>query len=113
MYVGTDHPTLKYLNKYVKIDISTKWYDIGVELLDDEDVPVLKRIKADHGRNSDECTAKMLELWLEKKPDTTWNDLIQTLREPNIKFETLASKLESLLCKGTYSEYNIAVLQVK
>ena len=71
-----------------------------MELFDIEDEPVLNIIRNDHPGDSDRCTAEMLRLWLEKKPDATWNHLIQTLREPNIRLETLASKIESLLSKG-------------
>ena len=74
-----------------------------VELFDVEDEPVLNRIKIDHPGDSDQCTAEMLRLWLEKYSDATWNQLIQTFREPNIKLETLALKIEGLLSKGKAS----------
>ena len=91
---------MKYLYRYVKVNIAPKWYDIGVELFDVEDEPVLNRIKADHPGDSDQCTDEMLRLWLEKSSNANWNQLIQTFREPNIKLEALASKIESLLSKG-------------
>lgn len=100
LYIGTDRPALKYLYKYVKVNIAVKWYDIGVELFDVEDEPVLNIIRADHPGDSDKCAAEMLRLWLEKNSDATWNQLIQTFREPNIKLETLALKIEGLLSKG-------------
>ena len=98
--IGTDRPALKYLNKYVKPNITAKWYDLGVELLDVEDEPLLNTIKVDHHRDSDRCTAEMLQLWLERKSDASWNQLIQAFREPNIKLETLALKVECMLSKG-------------
>ena len=95
--IGTDRPALKYLYRYVKTNITAKWYDIGVELFDVEDESVLDTIKINYPGDSEKCAGEMLRLWLEKKPDATWNQLIQTFREPNIKLVTLASKIESLL----------------
>ena len=84
----------------MKSHITTKWYDVGVELFDVEDESVLNTIRTDHPGDSDKCTAEMLRLWLEKKSDASWNQLIKTFREPNIKLEFLASKIENLLPEG-------------
>ena len=100
IYIGTDRPALKYLNKYVKADIANKWHDIGLELLDVEDESVLNTIKNDFRGDADTCTAEMLQLWLVRKPKASWNDLIEAIREPNIKLNTLAAKLEAMLSKG-------------
>ena len=100
IFIGTDRPNLKYLNKHVKANITTKWHDIGVELLDVEDIPLLNTIKINHPVDADKCTGEMLQLWLERKSDASWNQLIQAFREANIKLETLASKIEGMLSKG-------------
>ena len=102
MCVGTDRPALKYLNRYVKADIATKWHDIGVELLDVEDETVLSIIKDNFRGDVDKCTAEMLQLWLARKPEASWNYLIEVLQVPNIKLNALATKLEGMLCKGMY-----------
>ena len=98
--IGTDRPALKYLNRHVRDDITGKWHDIGVELFDVEDESVLNTIMINHPGNTDQCTAKMLRLWLERKSDATWNQLIQALRAPSIKLEGLALKIERMLTKG-------------
>ena len=97
--VGTDRPALKYLNKYVKADIASEWHDIGVELLDVEDESVLNAIKNNFPGDVNKCTAEMLQLWLARRPEASWNCLIEALREPNIKLNTLATKIEGMLCK--------------
>ena len=100
--IGTDYPALKYLYKYIKIDIANDWYEIGVELFDAEDVPVLNTIKKNHPEDANKCAAEMLQLWLDRKPEASWNQLLETLREPHIKLNTLAAKIEEMLSKGTY-----------
>ena len=100
MCVGTDRPALKYLNKYVKADIASAWHDIGVELLDVEDEPVLNTIKINYPGNVNKCTAEMLQLWLARKPEASWNQLIAVFREPNIKLNALAVRIEEMLSGG-------------
>ena len=97
---GTDRPALKYLNRHVREYITDKWYDIGLELFDVEDESILNTIKNNNFRDSKDCTTEMLRLWLERKPDASWNQLLQALKAPNIKLETLASKIEGMLNKG-------------
>ena len=72
-----------------------------MELLDVGDEGVLKTIKTDHPGDADKCTEKMLQLWLERRSDANWNQLIQALRMRNIRLDTLASELESMLNKGS------------
>ena len=105
--VGTDRPALKYLNKYVKADITAAWHDIGVELLDIEDESMLNAIKSNFPGDVNKCTAEMLQLWLARKPEASWNHLIEVLREPNIKLNALAAKIETMLSKGIICIFGI------
>ena len=101
--IGTDRPALKYLNRHVRANITGKWHDIGVELFDVKGEPVLNTIRINNPGNADQCTAEMLQLWLDRQPDASWNQLIQAFRAPNIKLEALASKIEEMLSKGKYA----------
>ena len=55
----------------------------------------------------------MLDLWLERKSDASWNQLIKTLRQPNIELEYLASKIEKLLSKGRVYVCYIYIINIK
>jgi len=102
MCVGNDRPAMKYLNKHVRLVITAKWYDIGVELLDANDEIVLNATKANFLGDHDKCAGEMLQLWLARKPNASWNQLIEAFREPHIGLSFLASKIEGMLSKGTY-----------
>ena len=102
LYVGTDHPALRYLYKYVKADIANDWFEIGVELFDVGDEAVLKTIKKNFPGDANKCASEMLQLWLDRKPEASWNQLLEALKEPNIKLNTLATKIEKMLSNGTY-----------
>ena len=108
VFVGTDRPALKYLNKYVKADIAAEWHDIGVELLDVDDEPVLNTIKNNYPGDINKCTTEMLQLWLARKAEASWNRLIEVLREPNIKLNALAVKIEGMLSKGIIACFVLA-----
>ena len=71
-------------------------------MFDVEDEPVLDGIKADHPGDANKCAAEMLRLWLNRKPDASWNQLIQAFRASKIKLEALASKIEEMLSKGMW-----------
>ena len=61
---------------------------------------MLKTVKTNNPGDADQCTAEMLQLWRERQPGGSWNQLIQALKTPNIKLEALASKIEGMLCEG-------------
>ena len=111
--IGTDHPVLKYLYKHVKADIANNdWYEIGVELFDAGDEAVLNRIKDSNPGDTNKCAAEMLRLWLVRNPKASWNQLLEALREPNIGLNKLATKIEKMLSKGTYTHSYIPILNI-
>ena len=94
--IGSNRPTLKLLNKF-KDSVGAKWYDLGIELLDDEDCDKLDVIQSDHPKDVSACCTQMFSLWLKKQPSASWNQLIQALREPNIGMDELATKIETMI----------------
>ena len=95
MNTGCDPPALKLLNRHVIKGVSSKWHDLGLELLEQEDEQKLRKIKIDSPNNASECCKEMFQLWLEKCSDASWNQLIQSLRE--IELSSLATKTEAML----------------
>ena len=93
--IGCDHPSLRYLNKYVRTEASTKWHDLGLELLKTEDEGKLNEIKKNNPQDNGECCKQMFQFWLEKYPEATWNQLIQALRVYGLN--QLASKINRML----------------
>ena len=92
---GCDRPALKLLNKHVRKDVSSKWHDLGLELLEQEDEERLHEIKTNNPNDVGECCKEMFQLWLRKCSNATWNQLIQALRE--IELNNLATTIEGML----------------
>ena len=95
--LGCDQPTLTSLSMYVIKDITFKWHDLGLELLGQEDKEVLNIIERNNLKDTSWCCREMLQLWLKKSKNATWNQLLQALRKPNIGLNDLASTIETLL----------------
>ena len=94
---GHQQPSLRFLNRYVRVSVGLKWHDLGIELLDFSDVEMLDTIEADHPSDHDKCCVKMFKLWLRKQPSASWNQLIEALRQPDIELHTLATRIEQML----------------
>ena len=98
MFAGHHQPSLKYLTGYERSLLDSKWRELGIELLDSNDVGELDTIKTMHQSVCNKCI-EMFDLWLKKQPTASWNQLIEALRQPGIKFGILANKIEQMLVR--------------
>ena len=104
IYVGSDRPEISELHKHVKKEVSTRWYDLGVQLLghDREHVNQLKIIKYNNPSDSEKCCVELFEYWLQVDTTASWNKLITALR--HVDYGVLASRIKSMTSKGMYSK---------
>ena len=70
------------------------WLDLGIQLLQKEDVIALQMIKSDVSECSERCS-KMFNLWLDRQPKASWGNLIEALKL--IHQNKLASDIVDLL----------------
>ena len=94
-HAGCDRPALNLLNKYVIEDVSFKWHNLGLELLEQEDEETLNVIKMNYANDVNECCKEMFKLWLRKCRTATWDQLIQALRKINLN--NMAAAIEGML----------------
>ena len=85
LFLGSHYPTPKQIRNILKpgtSGVAVRWYDLGLQLLDDVAGPgVLELIKADHRNNNNTCCNEMFVKWLQMKPDATWNELVRALNK--------------------------------
>ena len=106
LFVGTDRPTLKFLNR-IRKEMCSHWYDLGLELLDDQ--AELDGIQDNNDANK--CATKMFKLWLERHTSITWLDLFDALDQLGLR--DVAAKIESTISNFTYkSKYIVYVVTV-
>lgn len=94
---GTDKPTLKLLNDYVRETVSPQWYYLGQALLEQNKLNV---IKANHPNDVKKCCTEMLQCWLEVDTTASWNKLIEALE--HISHNALAEKIKQDILKGLF-----------
>ncbi|XP_065918803.1 uncharacterized protein [Dysidea avara] len=94
---SSDCPYGRYL-KNVRALFAEKWYDIGLELLEPVDEPNLRIIKSNRLGKVESC-AEMLELWIDRQPNATWNQLIKALKAPGIELHSVAAKIGNMLIR--------------
>ena len=84
------------MNRHVKKSVGPKWYDLGIDLLEKDDIEELNTIQSQHSTDINICCTKMFQLWLGKHPNAaSWNQLINSLRY--IDLGRVAGKIEQML----------------
>ena len=105
-------PSMKDLNKHVIPLVATRWYDLGLELLETKHERELDTIEKDSKvEGVKTCCRKMFSKWLEtQSDDASWDQLIQAAK--NIELYDLANNIEQLLLQGKYVTDMISVVVV-
>ena len=92
-------PSMKDLSKHVIPLVATRWYDLGLELLETKHERELDTIEKDSkAEGAKTCCRKMFSKWLETRDDASWDQLIQAVK--NIEVNNVASDIEQLLLQG-------------
>ena len=102
IFAGHGRPTLKYLNRYVRQSLGSRWHDLGIELLEADSVEILNRINSENPKDQNACCTKMFQLWLSVQPMASWNQLIESLRQPSIGLKQLSDKIGHMLVQTKY-----------
>ena len=105
-------PSMKDLNKHVIPLVATRWYDLGLELLETKHERELDTIEKDSKvEGAKTCCRKMFSKWLETQSDNaSWDQLIQAVK--NIELDDVASDIEQLLLQGEYVTDMITVVVI-
>ena len=99
IFIG-QRPTLKQIYDIMKPEVNgviPKWYDLGVQLLDN-DAGVLDVIKTDHPNDVSVCCSQMFNKWLERKSRANWSQLITALIKINLN--TIAESVRNSVHKS-------------
>ena len=97
---------MKDLSKHVLPIVATKWYDLGLELLDPKHERALDIIEENFTCDVERCCRKMFSKWLETCDDASWAHLIEAVR--TIELNEVASNIEQLVLQGERVSVQIA-----
>ena len=88
------------MNKHVKNDIASKWEELGVQLLDEEQRKMLKNIEKNES-DVQSCCTKLFDHWLTVDVHASWNKLIEALKEIDENHLAVKIRRKILKLKGT------------
>ena len=74
--------------------VATKWYELGLELLDEKEEHELNNI---NGSDVKKCCLKMFLLWLDTNSDANWWQIVEALKSPGVELSAVAIELERKL----------------
>ena len=90
-------PSIKALQRSKIITtIGPKWYELGIELLDEDQSSQLDIIISSHNEAT-RCCIAMFNYWLQSHTSATWHELINALRSPGVELNSVATIVEELL----------------
>jgi len=92
--LAQSRPYLKDLHNLVIPHVGEKWYDLGLQLLDNNQDSELQSIQANHEHDVKKCCSKTLNYWLKTHPDCNWGQLVEALRQPAVELINLAKSIE-------------------
>ena len=97
--IGSDKPKISELHDHVRGQVAPQWYDLGIQLLDDdEQAEKLDIIQSDHRGDSEKCCTAMFKYWLKVDKTASWDKLITALN--HVSHVTLAEKIKAMTYKG-------------
>ena len=76
--------------------VAPQWYELGVELLSEDQEKHLDIIKSDYGSDHKKCCTEMFWYWLKTDPNASWYHLVIALRSPALELHSVASDLEKM-----------------
>ena len=90
-------PSARKLQRYVIPDVATKWYELGLELLDEKEEHQLNIIKSNYGNDVKKCCLEMFLLWLNTNSDANWYQIVEALKSPGVELSGIAVDLKKKL----------------
>ena len=104
MTLGSDRPTLRDLTIHVIPSVATRWYELGLVLLDAKYQNELSIIEADIKNDAITCCRKMFNKWLNTDELASWDKLKEAVRI--VQLNSVANDIGELLLQGEYiSDY--------
>ena len=94
-------PSLKKLRQLnVVTAVGNKWYELGKELLDEDQLTQLDIIKTNYNIQVNRCCAEVILFWLRSYSTATWQDLIEALKAPGVELNDVAARVEKQCSNG-------------
>ena len=95
LYLADSKPSKKKILELIP-HIATQWYEIGIQLLREDQESHLDVIEANRDYNITMRCKEMLWLWLRSHPSATWHHLIESLKSSTVNLHSVAADIERM-----------------
>ena len=92
---ATSVPSKKKILELIP-NLAPQWYELGIQLLREDQEPHLDVIKSDCGNDNKRCCVQMFWYWLQTNPKASWIQLLDALRSPVLELHTVAANIEAM-----------------
>ena len=99
--LDSSKPLLKDLFNIIVLKVTNKWYELGIQLYNQSQLPRLDGIYASYSNNNQRGCVEMLKCWLDSTPRATWDNLINALKAPGLELLSIADDVEKEV-RGLY-----------
>ena len=97
---------LKDIVNFIVPDVHYKWYDLGLQLLEDpREEAFLERLMLQYPNTTDRCKA-VFRRWLDVNTKATWSKIMGALNARNVDLPNVSYKIESMLDKRVSCLYS-------
>lgn len=97
--IGSDCPSLRDLNNFVAPYVGAKWFNLGLQLLKQNDEQKLYNLKANPSRDVEDLCTDMFNHWLQTDSKASWKKVIVALKAPAVNLQCLAQDIDSKLLR--------------
>ena len=89
--------------------MGSKWYELGIELLDEDQLTQLEIIKTNNIEVTRRC-AEMFLCWLRTHSTATWQNLVDALKAPGVELNDVAATVETHFSIGLSASQSSGIL---
>ena len=86
---------------------ASKWYELGIELLNED---TCKELKVANKEDMKKCS-EMFQCWLKTDLNASWKKLIKALKQKSVGLNTLALTIEEK-CIGKWMLISIIIVEI-
>ena len=101
---ATSVPSKKKILELIP-NLAPQWYELGIQLLREDQEPHLDVIKSDCGNDNKRCCVQMFWYWLKTNPKASWKQLLDALKSPALELHTVAANIEAMFTSKCYITY--------
>ena len=103
--LATSVPSKKKLLDLIP-NVAPRWYELGIQLLREDQEPHLDVIKSDCG-NIKQCCVQMFWYWLQTNPKASWQQLLDALRSPALELHNVAANIEAMFTSKCFVKHGL------